>query len=52
MTDERQPRESKDLERESTPELDKETLKDLEPDQDQAEELMGASTGNCMGYRI
>jgi hypothetical protein len=51
MTEERQPREREELDREPKPELDKEILEDLEPEQEQAEQLLGASMG-CVQDKI
>jgi hypothetical protein len=48
MTEERQPREREDLKREPKPELDKETLKDLDL-KEQSEQVKGGTSGRCNG---
>jgi hypothetical protein len=48
MTADHQPRED----RETEPELDKETLKDLEPEQHEAGQVVGASNGGCAQDKI
>jgi hypothetical protein len=48
MTEERQPREREGLNREPKPELGKETLKDLDLEE-QSEEVKGGTTGGAGG---
>jgi hypothetical protein len=46
MTDEREPREREELKHEPKPEFDKETLKDLDLEE-QSEEVKGGTSGRC-----
>jgi hypothetical protein len=52
MSEEHRPSEASEKEEGQDPELDKEIVRDLEPEENQAEQVKGASTGACAGDKI
>jgi hypothetical protein len=47
MTEEHKPSEASENEEDQEPQLEKETVRDLEPDEERAGQVKGASAGLC-----